>query len=88
MARSPTSRQGKHRKGKVRIQIVVHREVKAVLVYSASFLNMSLTDFLLRGGLDIARANGIVDSSYHVTPEHKEGVSYVKELLNSQEGDK
>lgn len=88
MAKSSASRQGKHRKGKVRIQIVVDREIKAILVYSASFLNMSLTDFLLRGGLDMARLHGIVDDLYHVTMEHNDGVSYVKELLNSQEGDK
>lgn len=86
MAKS--KRHGKHRQGKIRIQISVDRDVKAILVYTASILNRTLTDLLVGEGLRTAFSNGIVDAENNVNPEHAAGVEYVKDLLKAQEGDK
>lgn len=82
------SRNGKHREGKIRIQISVDRKIKTILVYTASVLGKTLTDLLLNEGLKIAMAKGIVDSDLNVMPEHKDGFAFVKSDLDRQEGDK
>ena len=82
-----TSRRGKHKRGKVRINLYVERDVKAVLVYTATMLDMTLTDLLLEGGFEIARRHGFVDENNKITKEHENGLSFVKDYLQSQKGD-
>lgn len=82
------NRNGKHREGKIRIQISVDRKIKTILVYTASILGKTLTDLLLEEGLKAAIDNGIVDKDFNAMPGHKEGISFVKTLLDKQEGDK
>lgn len=82
------SRRGKHRRGKIRIQFVTDRKTKAILVYTAAFVNKTLTDLLIDGGMDVAMAKGIVDANLKVKPEHVDGVNVSEEFLMSQEGDK
>ena len=82
-----TSRRGKHKPGKVRIHLYVERDVKAVLIYVATMLDMTLTDLLLEGGFEIARRHGFVDENNQITKEHESGLSFVKDYLESQKGD-
>lgn len=88
MKKYNNGRNGKHKKSKVRLQLVVERDTKAILVYTASLLDITLTDLLLDGGLRRAQGAGVVDGNFNVLPEHADGVSLVKDILNNQEGDK
>lgn len=87
-AMATKNRNGKHREGKIRIQISVDRKIKTILVYTASMLGKTLTDLLLDEGLKVAMTKGIVDSELNVMPEHKDGIAFVKSILDKQEGDK
>jgi len=82
------NRNGKHKRSKVRIQLVVERDTKAVLVYTASLLGITLTDMLINGGLRIAESHGVIDHDFRVLPDHTDGVDLVKAMLETQEGDK
>lgn len=89
MAKSKTeTRNGKHKRSKVRVQLVVERDTKAILVYTASLLNVTLTDLLIDGGLRRAQGAGIVDENFKVLATHANGVALVREMLETQEGDK
>lgn len=82
------NRNGKHREGKIRINISVDRRIKTILVYTAAILDKTLTDLLLDEGLKTAIVKGIVDSDLNVMPEHKDGIAFVKSILDKQQGDK
>lgn len=85
--KNKTSRRGKHKRGKVRINLYVERDVKAILVYVATMLDMTLTDLVLEGGFDIARKHGFVDENNKIKKEHESGLSFVIDYLESQKGD-
>ena len=86
--KTKTGRNGKHKRSKVRVQLVVERDVKAILVYTASLIGTTLTDLLLNGGLRVCEGRGVVDSDFKVLAAHANGVALVKEMLETQEGDK
>ena len=81
-------RNGKHKPGKQRIQIVAERETKAILVYTAMLCDTTLTDLLLSRGMDEALARGVVDSNGKITEEHANGVQFILDSLRNQEGDR
>ena len=85
---SQEGRNGKHKPGKLRIQIVTDRNKKAILVYTAMMADKTVTDLLISGGMEKAESMGIVDSNGKVSKEHSEGVQFVIETLKKQEGDK
>ena len=89
MAKSKTeTRNGKHKRSKVRVQLVVERDTKAILVYTATLLNVTLTGLLLDGGLRCAQGAGVIDKNFKVLAPHSNGVVHIREMLEAQEGDK
>lgn len=66
------SRQGKHREGNVRMGIYVTPFRKAVAVYLADLVDVSMTDIIWQGIETIAKARGVLLPSGEVAPEHRD----------------
>ena len=80
-----TNRKGKHKPGKVRIGIYVEPRKKAIAVYIADRKNMSLTDVIWRGIESLALGMGVIDENGKITPEHKEALEVVEEIVKKSE---
>lgn len=80
-----TNRKGKHKPGKVRIGVYVEPRKKAIAVYIAERKNMSLTDVIWRGIESLALGMGVIDEHGKVTPEHKEALEVVEEIVKKSE---
>ncbi len=85
MNQKKTTRKGKHKQGKVRIGVYVEPRKKAIAVYIAEQKDMSLTDVIWRGIESLALGMGVIDSEGKVTPEHKEAVEVVEEIVRKSE---
>lgn len=58
---------------------------KAIAVYVADIMGMTLTDVIWRGIETLAIGAGIIDSNGKISPEHKEAVEVVEEIVKKSE---
>ena len=79
------TRKGKHKRGKVRMGAYVEPRKKAIAVYVADIMGMTLTDVIWRGIETLAIGAGIIDSNGKISPEHKEAVEVVEEIVKKSE---
>lgn len=79
------TRKGKHKPGNVRIGVYVEPFRKAVAIYLAKRLNMTLTDVLWHGIEALAIGSGIIDKNGEVTKEHKAEIDAVIEIVKQSE---
>lgn len=83
--RKNASRKGKHKPGNVRIGAYVEPRKKALAVYVADLKNMSLTDVLWHGIQSLAIGLGVIDTNGKVSPEHKEALEVIEEIVKKSE---
>ena len=79
------TRKGKHKRGKVRMGAYVEPRKKAIAVYVADIMGMTLTDVIWRGIETLAIGAGIIDGNGKISPEHKEAVEVVEEIVKKSE---
>lgn len=79
------TRKGKHRPGNVRMGVYVKPIRKAIAIYLAKRLNMSLTDVIWRGIETLAIGNGILDNEGKVTEAFKAEIEAATEIVKQSE---
>lgn len=79
------SRAGKHKQGNVRMGIYVEPFRKAVAVFVAKHLGMTMTDVIWIGIEGIAKAHGILDANGNVTPKYKDALKLETEIVKQSE---
>lgn len=79
------SRKGKHKSGNVRMGVYVQPIRKAIAVYLAKRLGMTLTDIIWRGIETLAIGNGILDAEGRVTPAFKAEIDVATEIVKQSE---
>ena len=84
-AKTRATRNGKHTPGNVRIGAYVTPRKKAIAVYVADLKNMSLTDVIWHGVESLAIGLGVIDKDGKISPEHKEALAVVEELVKKSE---
>jgi len=79
------SRKGKHKKGKVRMGIYVEPFRKAVAVFLAKHLHMTMTDVIWLGIDSVAKAHGILTLEGKVAPKFKAQLDIETEIVKQSE---
>ena len=79
------SRKGKHKSGNVRMGVYVEPIRKAIAVYLAKRLGMTLTDIIWRGIETLAIGNGILDADGNVTASFKDEIEAATEIVRQSE---
>jgi len=77
------SRNGKHKRGNVRMGVYVEPFRKAVAVYLADITNKSMTDIIWQGIETLAISKGVLLPSGEVAPEHKAQVALAVEVVKT-----
>ena len=77
------SRNGKHRKGNVRMGVYVEPFRKAVAVYLADLADMSMTDIIWQGIERLAISKGVLLPTGEVAPEHKANIDLAIEVVKT-----
>lgn len=79
------NRKGKHKSGNVRMGVYVEPFRKAIAVYLARRLGMTLTEVIWRGIENLAIGNGILDSEGRVTPAFRAEIDAATEIVKQSE---
>lgn len=68
------TRTGKHKAGNVRMGLYVEPFRKAVAVYLADIMNMSMTDIIWNGIQTVAIQKGVLLPNGEVAPDHRANI--------------
>lgn len=79
------TRKGKHKAGNVRMGVYVEPIRKAIAVYLARRLNMTLTDVIWHGIETLAMGNGIIDKDGKITETFKAEIDAATEIVKQSE---
>ena len=79
------SRIGKHKKGNVRMGFYVEPFRKAVAVYMAKKLNMTMTDVVWLGIENLARAHGVLDINGQPSAKYRAELAAATEIVKQSE---
>ena len=80
-----SSRQGKHKPGKVRMGIYVEPFRKAAAVFLAKHLHMTMTDVVWLGIDSVAKAHGILTLDGKPSPKYKAQLEIETEIVKQSE---
>lgn len=80
------TRHNRHREDTLRIPLNADRKTKAILLYTASLLGMTITDLLISKGMKVAKDHGIIDENGNVTSEHRAGFELSMDIIKNQKG--
>lgn len=79
------TRKGKHRSGNVRMGVYVEPIRKAIAVYLANKLDMTMTDVIWLGIENLAKAHGILTIEGKVSAKYKAEISAAVEIVKQSE---
>lgn len=79
------TRKGKHRSGNVRMGVYVEPIRKAIAVYLASKLDMTMTDVIWLGIENLAKAHGILTIEGKVSAKYKAEIAAAVEIVKQSE---
>lgn len=79
------SRKGKHKRGNVRMGIYVEPFRKAVAVFVAKHLGMTMTDVIWIGIENIAKAHGILTADGKPSAKYKAQLKIETEIVKQSE---
>jgi hypothetical protein len=79
------TRKGKHKAGNVRMGVYVEPFRKAVAVYLARTLNMTMTDIIWEGIERLAIANGILNKDGKVAKRFRAEIAAATEIVKASE---
>ena len=71
-----SSRQGKHKPGKVSVGIYIEEEKRALLAYIVDLSGMTATDIIMEGVIAKAQALGVMKDG-QVLPRHKKAIEVI-----------
>ena len=79
------TRKGKHRSGNVRMGVYVAPIRKAIAIYLANTLDMSMTDVIWLGIESLAKAHGILTIEGDVATKYKAAIDATLEIVKQSE---
>ena len=79
------NRKGKHKPGKVRMGVYVDPHKKAIAVYLADLKDLTLTDVIWSGIESMAIGAGIITKDGKISPEHKEALAVIENIIKQSE---
>ena len=79
------TRKGKHRRGNVRMGVYVTPIRKAIAIYLANILDMTMTDVIWLGIENLAKAHGILTVDGKISAKYKAQISAAVEIVKQSE---